>query len=180
MAQDMGNKVEPIHAHGFFWVSQEGLVNQNVIFDYFDEKEYYFSLSHKPNEYEKEMIKLFHSMQNMLNQEKVLINDIICMPKVRTVSLDFRGSENLPTIIFFITFKGQVKNGLNVYENYYEKGIVEYDYEAYWVFPETTKILGVESSILYEIVSQNILIMKARKGDKYFGYEKIVFDMGSC
>ncbi|MCP8320794.1 MAG: hypothetical protein H3Z52_07630 [archaeon] len=177
MVSDMANEVEPIHAHGFFWVSREGIVNQTIIFDYYDGKGYYASLLHKPYEYEKEMIKLFYSMQNLLDQEKILMNNIKCKPKVLTVSLDHRGLENLPCITFLITFKGQIKIGLNTYENFYEKGIVEYDYEAYWVFPKRTKILEVESSVEYEMIAKNILIMRARREDRYSGYEKIVFYM---
>jgi hypothetical protein len=177
MVSDTANGVKPIHAHGFFWVSREGNMNQTIIFDYYDEKGYYASLLHKPDEYEQELTKLFHSMQNLLDQEKILINNIKCKPKVLTVSLDHRGLENLPCISFLITFKGQMKTGLNTYENFYEKGIVEYDYESYWVFPERTKILEVESSIEYEIVNKNILIMRAREGDKYSGHEKILFNI---
>ncbi|MCP8307189.1 MAG: hypothetical protein H3Z53_08490 [archaeon] len=177
MVSDIENGVEPIHAHGFFWVSREGIVNQTIIFDYYDDKGYYASLLHKPDEYEQEMIKLFYSMQNLLDQEKILMNNIKCKPKVLTVSLDHRGLENLPCITFLITFKGQTKIGSNKYENFYEKGIVEYDYEAYWVFPQRTKILEVESLIEYEIIAKNILIMRARRGDRYSGYEKIVFNM---
>lgn len=177
MVSGIANEVEPTHAHGFFWVSREGIVNQTVVFDYYDDKGYYASILHKPDEYEQEMIKLLCSMQNLLDQEKILMNNIKCKPKVLTVSLDHRGLENLPCITFLITFKGKIKVGLNTYENFYEKGIVEYDYEAYWVFPKRTKILGVESSIEYEIVAKNILIMRARRGDRYSGYEKILFDM---
>ncbi|MCP8304033.1 MAG: hypothetical protein H3Z50_00965 [archaeon] len=177
MVLDMANEVEPIHAHGFFWVSQEGVVNQTIIFDYYDKKGYYASLLHKPDEYEQEMVKLFHSMQGLLDQEKVLMNGIRCKPKVLTVGLDHRGLENLPCIAFLITFRGRIKIGVNTYENFYEKGIVEYDYEAYWVFPERTKILEVESSIDYEVVAKNILIMRARRGDRYSGSERIEFDV---
>ena len=177
MLYEKAKGIEPIHAHGFFWVSRRGVVNQTIIFDYYDEKGYYASLLHKPDEYEQEMIKLFHSMQNLLDQEKVLMNDIRSMPKVLTVSLDHRGLENLPCITFFITFVGQIKTGLNTYENFYEKGIVDYDYEAYWIFPNRINIVEVVSSIEYEIVSKNILIIRARTGDRYSGYEKITFDM---
>lgn len=177
MVCDTSGEVEPIHAHGFFWVSREGIVNQTVVFDYYDDKGYYASLSHKPDEYEHEMEKLFHSMQNLLDQEKIFVNSIECKPEVLTVSLDHRGSENLPCLTFLITFKGQTKNGLNTYENSYEKGTVEYDYEAYWVFSKGTSILNVDSSIEFEIVGKNILIMRARTGDRYSGYEKIVFDV---
>ncbi|MCP8309966.1 MAG: hypothetical protein L6M37_04370 [Candidatus Methylarchaceae archaeon HK02M1] len=177
MVLGMTNEVEPIHAHGFFWVSEEGVVNQTIIFDYYDKKGYYASLLLKPDEYEQEMIKLFHSMQNLLDQEKVLVNGVKYKPKLLTVSLDHRGSENLPCITFLITFRGRIKIGTNTYENFYERGIIEYDYEAYWVFPERTKILEVESSIDYEVVAKNILIMRAIRGDRYSGSERIVFDL---
>ncbi|NWG09294.1 MAG: hypothetical protein HXX80_03120 [Nitrososphaerales archaeon] len=171
------NKVEPIHAHGFFWVSRDGVVNQTIVFDYYDKKGYYASLLHKPDEYKQEMTKLFHSMQGFLYQEKTIINGIKCRPKLLTVSLDHRGSERLPCVTFPITFKSHVKIGRNVYENFYEEGKAEYDYEAYWVFPRRTKILEFESSMEYEIVAKNILIVRARRGDEYSGYEKIIFCM---
>ncbi|MCP8317270.1 MAG: hypothetical protein H3Z51_10505, partial [archaeon] len=107
MVSNIANEVKPIHAHGFFWVSREGIVNQTIIFDYYDDKGYYASLLHKPDEYEKEMIKLFDSMQDLLDKEKILMNNVKCKPKVLTVSLDHRGLENLPCITFLITFKGQ-------------------------------------------------------------------------
>ena len=177
MVSDIADEIEPIHAHGFFWVSREGIVNQTIVFDYYDDKGYYASLLHKPDEYEQEMIKLFYSMQNLLDQEKILMNNIKCKPKVLTVSLDHRGLENLPCITFLTSFKAKMRIGFNIYENFYEKGTVEYDYEAYWVFPKGTRILEVESSIEFEIVAKNILIMRARRGDRYSGYEKIVFDL---
>jgi hypothetical protein len=179
MVSDISDEIEPIHAHGFFWVSREGIVNQTIVFDYYDNKGYYSSLLHKPDEYEQEMTKLFYSMQNFLDQEKILMNNIKCKPRLLTVSLDHRGLESLPCITFFMTFKGQIKAGLNTYEDFCEKSVVEYDYEAYWVFPKGTKILEVESSIEFEIVTKNILIMRARKGDGYSGYERIVFNVSS-
>ncbi len=173
-----GKDIVPIHAQGFFCVHRRGLVNQIIIYDYYDPKGYYAKLIHRPLDYENEMKKLAANMQYFLDQEQVLINGEKVRPIVKSVSLDHRGFMEIAYITYVIEFKGRFKRGVNTYENIYEVEVAEYDYEVYWIFPPRTKIIEVEVAAEYEILGDgNILLFWVRKGDKLKGYEKIAFKL---
>lgn len=167
--------IEPVHAHGFIIVSIDGLFNQLLCFDYYDPSRYYASILKDRGKYEDEMDRLIDSMQYWLDKETVKVNNIVCNPKVITASLDFRGSENFPCITFFIQYKARIVPGLNVYECIYDDEEVDYDYEVYWIFPPDVEIVDVETSTEKDIVTNNLLILWARCGDRTGGYEKILF-----
>ncbi len=171
-------RIEPVHAQGFFVVTRRGDVHQIVVYDYYDPEGYYAKLIHRPREYEEEMNRLAANMQEFLDSEEVVINGERVYPKVVAVSLEHRGFEDSPYITFIIHFKGRLRRGLNTYENKYEEGVAEYDYEAYWIFPPRTRIVEVDVRSEYEVLgSGNILLLWARRGDKVGGYEKIVFEL---
>ena len=112
-----------------------------------------------------------------MREEKVLINGQQVNLDVKFVNIDFIGYVDLPYIVYFIKFKGALKRGVNVFEDYYDKTVAEYDYEVYWFFPERTKILEVYVDGDYDLVSNNRLFIWVRKGDKISGYERIVFKL---
>ncbi len=170
-----GDDIIPIHAQGFFIVSRNGLVTQIVRFDYYDTKGYYSQLYHKPQDYQKEILRLQNNMQQALDEEKVFINKERVYPKVQLVNIEHNGFEDNPYITFIIQFKGKLTKGLNTYENYYEDTIAEYDYEVYWVFPPRSEVIEVVSSSDYDVIDNRIVYLWSRKGDKIKGYEKISF-----
>lgn len=167
--------VEPIHAQSFFTVPLAGPIIQVMSFDYYDPKGYYVKLLHKPASYRSEMLRLIGNMQEVLNDETIILNGQITKPKVFTASLDHRGIKDIATITFFIELPCRLREGINIYENLYEPGEVEYDYEVYWVFPPKSRVIKVEASGKYEVLKGRLLIMWARKGDKYGGKEIIRF-----
>ena len=168
--------MKPIHAHGFFTVSRNGLFYEIIVFDYYDPEEYYAHLIHKPLDYEKEMARLIQIMQETLDEEYVSINGERIRPKVVGVDLGHRGFSDTPFITFLIYFKGRLRRGENVYENRYEESVAEYDYEVYWFFPPGFKVVEVDFRTDYEVLgSGNLLYVWARKGDKTGGREFIKF-----
>ena len=172
----MSEYVEPAYAQGFFTVSPTGLVYQIVIFDYYDPESYYYSLIEDEEALTTELEFLKDSMQAMLDQERVTINGVRTKPRVIDVDLGFKGSPVRPYLAFFILFKGDFKNGINVYENWYESEEAEYDFDAYWFFPPKAEVLEVEASGAMEIFgARNILVISVKRGERISGYEKIVF-----
>ncbi|MEN2974668.1 MAG: hypothetical protein ABDH32_03700 [Candidatus Caldarchaeales archaeon] len=169
--------IEPIHAQAFFKVDASGLFSQILIFDYYDREHYYYHLVENEDEYQREMERLLLVMNEFLREEKVLVNKKEVEVEVSMVSLEFRGSPELPTPVYLIEFRGELLNGLNIYECFYEKGVAEYDYEVYWILPLEAKITEVEISGEYEILDGRILITRMRRGEYYNGYEKIVFNL---
>ncbi|MEM0078742.1 MAG: hypothetical protein QXK95_02975 [Nitrososphaerota archaeon] len=173
----MSIDVEPIHAQAFFRVDRKGLFTEILVFDYLDKENFYYKILEDEERYVDEMMRLSTVMNEFLEEEKIIINNRRVEAKVTIVNLEFRGAPELPTIIYIIEFSGELVNGLNVYECYYEGGVAEYDYEIYWIFPEDTEIVKVDISGEHEILNHRILISSVRRGEKYKGYEKIVFKL---
>lgn len=167
---------KPVHGQAFFTLCHDGVFQQILIFDYFDPGKSYYQILHDPQRYEVEMQRLLDSMNQLLSEEEILVNEERVNAEALTINLDFRGEAERPTISYYIEFAGKLNlNDENVYENKYEPGIAEYDYEVYWFFPEGSTILEIETSTEYELYYNRFLIMWARIGDWYDGYEKIVF-----
>ncbi len=169
---------EPVHAQGFFSVSRRGDVNQVVVYDYYDPDYYYLKLAHRPLDYEREVARLAGNMQYFLDQEEVVVNGVRVRPVVKSVSIDHRGFAEIAYVTFIIYFKARLRKGLNTYENRYEAGVAEYDYEVYWIFPPRTRVVEVDLSADYEVLGDdNILLFWVRRGDRINGYERIVFEL---
>ncbi len=172
----MAEYIEPVYAQGFFIVTKSGLVHQVVIFDYYDPEGYYFDIMEDEVALNNEVEFLKDSMQAILDQEKVVINGARTKPKVIDVDIGFRSSSVRPFLTFFIIFKGDFKNGVNVYENWYESEEAEYDFDAYWFFPPGAEVLEVIASGATEIFgNKNILAISVKRRERITGYEKIVF-----
>ena len=172
----MSKTVKPVHGHAFFTLSYDETFSQILIFDYYDPDQFYYNLLHDERAYSREMRNLLASMNELLKQEEVMINGERVEVEALTVNLDFRGEPEHPTLTFYIEFRGKLKRGgENTYECRYESGIAEYDYEVYWILPRGSKILEVITSTEYEVYGDRFLVMWARSGDRYNGYEKIKF-----
>jgi len=175
---DKKSSLIPLHGHAFFTINYREAFTQILIFDYYDPERFYYSLLHAEDRYKEAMEGLLHSMNELLSEEEVRINGEKVKAEALTVNLDFRGEAERPSISFYIEFKGRLnRGGRNVYECRYEPGTAEYDYEVYWILPEGSRILDVITSTEYEVYGDRFLVMWARIGDRYDGYEKIVFTL---
>ena len=171
------SSITPVHAESYFIVERNGTFNQILKYQYHDPEEYFYKLIHKPREYYNEISRLYSIIKEVLEEERVLINGKRVSLNVEFINIDFTGYIDLPYIVYFIRFKGTLKKGVNVFEDYYGETVAEYDYEVYWFFPKRTKILEVYVDGDYDLVDDNKLFIWVRKGDKISGYEKIVFKL---
>lgn len=169
--------MEPMSATGIFTVTRDLEVYQIIIFEYFDDKRIYFSLTENLEDYERELERLAQVMQGFLDEEEVVINDERVRPKVVGVDIGFKDIPEEPFITYFIFFKGKPQKGTNYYENIYEGELAEYPITAYWYFPPQSRVLNVEASGDVSIIGNNIVVMRLAEGDRISGYEKIVFEL---
>ena len=169
--------LEPMSAMGVFTVTKNLEVYQIVVFEYFDDKRVYFSLTESIEDYEKELDRLADVMQKFLDEEEVVINDERVRPKVVGVDIGFKDMPEEPFITYFIFFRGKPRKGLNYYENIYEGELAEYPITAYWYFPPTSKVVNVVASGDVSVLGDNIVVMRLAEGDRISGYEKIVFKL---
>ncbi|MCC6049276.1 MAG: hypothetical protein LM580_01120 [Thermofilum sp.] len=167
--------VEPLHAYGFFSVSERLEVHQIVVFEYLDYDRYYESVAKDLEKLNRELTSAALNMQQYLDREEVVINGERVRPRVLGVNLGFRGDPEEPYLVFFIHFRGRPRRGLNYYENIYEEEVAEYPFEAYWFFPPGAKVEEVECSGAPEIVGENIVVIRVGEGERIAGYERITF-----
>jgi hypothetical protein len=170
--------MRPIHAQGYYSVyllEREWRIWEVVNYYYYDESAKLAELVHKPFEYRKEILMTWESMQRELNKEKVRINGERVRVLVRNTSLEFVSFAEIPYFTFILEFKGPYKEGLNCFENEFEGGEAEYDYEAFWLLPPGWRFEVAETSCEYDVSDDEgrILMLWCRKGDKIKGYEKI-------
>jgi len=168
----------PKHAIGLFFVRESGLVEQVVIFKYYDHLEEYRNVVENKEKLREERVILARNMQFYLDQEEVFINDKRVYPRVVDVEVGFQGDYKHPYILFLIVFHGEFRKGVNVYENKYEPEIAEYDYRVYWVFPQGAKVLSVQIGVPYRLLDKcRILVFDVKAGMRVGGYERIEFEL---
>jgi len=168
----------PLYATGFFFVRESGLVEQLVIFNYYDPQGEYRSIVEDEKKLVEEKSLLVRNMQFYLDQEEVIINDERVYPRVVDVEIGFQGDFKYPYILFIIAFRGVFKEGLNIYEDKYEPEVAEYDYRVYWFFPPKARVLTAQLGVPYRLLDKcRILVFEVEKGTKISGYEKIEFEM---
>ena len=108
-------KIVPLHAESFFFVSNNGEFFQVLIYDYYDEEEYYRRLSHDEEAFVREVDKLWLNMQSILDEGELYINGVLVRPRVIFMDIQHRGSGTLPYFIWIINFKGKFRRGINIY-----------------------------------------------------------------
>ncbi|MEM0198857.1 MAG: hypothetical protein QXX72_01055 [Desulfurococcaceae archaeon] len=170
--------LKPVYGLGLFFVRDTGLVEQVVIFDYYDELEEYKSIVKDPEKLENEKSMLATNMQHFLDQEDVRLNNEPTYPKVVDVEIGFRGDYKHPYIAFFIVFQGVLRKGLNVYEDRYEPETTEYDYRVYWFFPSRARVIRADLDVPYSLLNRGrILSFCVKTGTFLRGYERIEFEL---
>ncbi len=170
-------KLVPVYAQGFFTLSPTGIY-QVVIYEYIDREKYYHKIVEDDELYTDEIERLRTIIEDELAKELIKINEERAETIINGISIAFHESPEHVSLIFFVFIKGVIKNGINIYEDYYESTKAEYDYDAYWFLPPSWRILEVVASGRYDVYgpTNNMLIISARRGDDISGYEKIVFE----
>ncbi|MCX8184825.1 MAG: hypothetical protein RMI56_00590 [Sulfolobales archaeon] len=167
--------MKPKYGYGFFSVDSSGEFRQKILFFYWDpDEELYHSVSSLSNK-KLEIEAMRKNMQTFLDSEKILINKKNVRAGVAHVEVGFLFSAKRPYVEFLILFKGDVSKGINLYENYYEKERVEYDYRVMWVFPENFRVVRADFGCSYNLVDSRIIYFDVEKGSEVSGYEFIEF-----
>lgn len=170
------NNIKPIYGQGTFVVCSDGTITQEIIFDYIDSNTYYWNLLSDELKFNMELNKLMNNMQSFLDNEEVKINGKIVYPKVIGIDIGFRGSPETPYIAFYISFKGELRRGINYYENIYEPEVVEYDYCVTWIFTGGLKVIKANVGVAYDIIADGRMLMfSMHKNSLTPGYERIEF-----
>ena len=112
-----------------------------------------------------------------MDEEIVRINGQRVRPVVREVYIGLRGSPTRPYITFIGDFPAPLREGENIYENYYEAETAEYDYEAVWVLPQGAEIVEWWFAGQVETPEPNILRVYVTKGTNVGGREGFKFRM---
>lgn len=176
----MNNEITPVYGLGLFYVRESGLVEQMVVFEYYDPKGIYKSIVADEKELSAEKSRLVKSMQYYLDQEDVKVNGSPVYPRVADVEIGFRGDYSYPYITFFILFASKLRIGLNVYEDSYEPETAGYDYRVYWIFPTKARVVKADLGVPYALLGNGrILAFSVEKGTRIRGYERIEFEMGA-
>ncbi|ALU11469.1 hypothetical protein EYM_01375 [Ignicoccus islandicus DSM 13165] len=170
--------MKPIHAQGYYFVTPLGSswqIIEVVNYYYYDEEGLLASKLHKPREYREEILTTWENMQRALDSEEVKVNGKPTKVTVRNVSMEFVGFKEVPYFTFVLEFHGPIVEGINCFENSFEEGVAEYDYEAFWLLPPGYEFVEAVTSCEYDLPDEEgrILMLWCRKGDKVKGYERI-------
>ncbi|BEP17761.1 hypothetical protein PYJP_11130 [Pyrofollis japonicus] len=177
--REASEAVTPVHGQGFFYVGY-GYIAYYIVFDYVDPLGYYDAVLRDEKLFEEETAKLAYNMQELVDREEVMVNGERVRPRVVLVDIGFRGKKSQVFVVFGLRFRAPIRSGRNVYENRYEAEPIEYNYEAYWVFPPGSRIIEVDmgpGSEDWDIVDNNVVAIYGRRGGRTGGYEKIVFEL---
>ncbi|MEL9990818.1 MAG: hypothetical protein QXP98_10575 [Thermoproteus sp.] len=165
----MSEEVRPIFARAFFNMDPLGSVSQYMIFYYYDPKAYYAGLSRGALRRELETIRA--NMQEFLDEEVISINGKRVEARVVHIDIGLI-TINYVYITFLIRFKGELREGLNVYEDIYEEEVAEYPYEFLWWLPGRVVRAQMAGDVRIE---GNMVSVKVPAGVKVGGRETIEF-----
>ncbi len=173
--------LRPVHAQGYYSVTPLGNlwnVIEIVNYYYYDEEGELSSKVHRPLEYREEILRAWNNMQEELDKEEVKLNGKRTRVLVRNVSLEFVGFREIPYFTFVLEFSGPKVEGVNCFENAFERGKAEYDYEAFWTLPPGYRFVEAVTSCEYDLPDEEgrILMLWCRKGDEIRGYERICWE----
>lgn len=169
-------KITPKYAQGLFFMHESGLVDQIIIFDYHDRDRSYWNMLRDRTKLSEEIELLSSNMQLFLNEEEVYINGARTYPRVVSVDIGFRGEPESPYVVFHIVFHGELRRGLNVYENKYEEEIAEYDYHVSWILPHGAKVIRAGFRVPHIVdCDGRVIHFKVMKGCRIGGAEYIIF-----
>jgi hypothetical protein len=166
--------LKPLYAIGVFHVCYRGGVGEYLVFRYYDKESYYHKIiTSNPKALSLEKKILSENMQSFLDEEDIFFNGKRTKPIVERVVIS-SPFPNEAYISFVISFRVILQPGLNVYEDYYEETIAEYDYEILWRLPPGSRRIDARLGVPVEI-ENNVVYAYVKKGSKVGGYERISF-----
>lgn len=119
-------------------------------------------------------------MQGFIDEEKVIINGSYVRPLVISARIQVRGRSDLSSATFVVEMRYRPVAGTNVYENFYEPDVAEYDYDVYWVMPPGGRVKSFELSGETSVSGDGrVLSARVRSGTRVKGYESVAFELGS-
>ena len=169
--------MEPVYGQGFFHLDASRGLYYTIIFDYYDPKmEYYRLLKAGQDSLRAEEENLKRNMQSFMDEERIVINGEDVKATVTRAFIEVRGDRRRPTIVFHVVIPFKPRAGVNVYENFYEPTVAEYDYRVYWILPPGSGFREIVSPGRVTIEG-NIAVIHVSKGTKIDGYESVVFEL---
>ncbi|MCE4614627.1 MAG: hypothetical protein F7B60_03770 [Desulfurococcales archaeon] len=169
-------ELTPIESTGFFTVYPHGEILQVVEYKYYEETGYYQRVLEDKGLLAREKRLLHRGMENILRGERILINGQQASWNVLQPDIVLL-EPNRPVIIFHVSISFNVKDGRNIYEEYYEEAEAEYNYEAYWYLPMCMHVLKVEASGETGVSDDDrLVVIKVSKGEHVEGYESLLFE----
>lgn len=170
----------PLYGQGFFHLALDGTIWYTIIFDYLDREKTYYKLVRRGGPaLESELSTLRSNMQKLMDEERVVINGVQVKPVVERAFIEVRSDPARPSVVFITRMNFKPLRGRNVYEDFYEATMAEYDYTVTWVAPPCVKFEQYEGPGEYSIYG-SILRLSVGAGTKIKGYESLVFDMTNC
>ncbi len=167
--------MKPVFGYCHFTVDRSGQFTEIIIFEYLDEDREFMRILSNSLKLREELIKIKENMQSFIDAEEVKVNEKRVHPRVIKVSAGIAGDPCRPYILFIVRFRGNLKDGLNIYEDSYEEDIAEYDYTVTWVLPPGSRVVEAEFGFKYEVGPDNVISFRVPKGFSTPGYEKILF-----
>ncbi|MBD3350274.1 MAG: hypothetical protein GF364_02195 [Candidatus Lokiarchaeota archaeon] len=155
---DENFQLSPIFANSVITITKSGAFHQVLTYDYSEPTGQYFKLVQLDDEfYEKEIENLSINMQNYMDSCVNKINDAYVKPEVIETEIDFK-EEVFPFYYWVITFKGELKEGINVYESTIEKDTLEYNISSIYILEKPLIPISVESTLNYDILKEQRIV----------------------
>ena len=166
--------VQPLFASSVFSISSQMEVYQVINYDYRDSDKVYEKILEDEEALQIELEKIHSNMAEFLAAEKVYINGSRVEQKIVHVDIGLRGTPEVAYFQWVIQFQGKPLAEENVLASDVEEEAAEYDIEVLYLFPTGTKILDVDTPMMYEIRGP-LLFVWAQKGDVVGGHEAVRF-----
>jgi len=167
-------EVRPVYAEGFFHVTW-GLIHYTIVFDYVNNLGFWERMR-DPRERVREEDYARKRMQELMDEERVVVNGVETRTIVDYARLEFRGSRTRHSMVFHCRIPYEPIDGVNVYENYYEGGRAPYPYAAHWIVPPNGRILSIEGPGRVEYAAGGrIGVITVDRGASVPGYESVEF-----
>lgn len=170
--------IRPVFGQGVYYIASSGTIFHTVVYEYYDEaKEYYSLLKSGMHALEEERLK--KAMQDLLGNDKVIVNGVQASPRVIDARIESRGYKRLSSATFHILIGYKPLEGRNVLEVFYEPTKAEYSYVIDWIVDKCMTIVELDTDGIVESTERTARV-RVRKGEKLRGHEALIFDKRKC
>ena len=175
--------LKPIFASSVMRISKKESklkFSNTITYDYLDiEKgknwKNYKEFLKKPSNYTSELQLYWNNLQSILDDEINKINEEEVFLKVIHCTIQFR-NKNQPYVQWIVEFEGNSVDGQNIYENYVDNEILEYQIYSLYLFEKPLTVKKIVTSLKYNLGGSNRIIEYfGEPNDKLEGYEAIIF-----